>query len=156
MPPTERLYRWLWMLAGALSLLLGVIGIIVPLLPTTPLVLLAAACFSRGSVRCERWLLTHRHFGPMVRDWRAHRAVPLRAKQLAIVMMAFGSALAAWRLPMLKWLPALCCAGVAWWLWRLPTRQADRAAASSMNESGTVLQPSAEGGLSHSGNRDSD
>lgn len=118
--------RLLWMLAGGLSLLLGVIGIFVPLLPTTPFVLLAAACFSRGSVRCEQWLLNHRIFGPMVRDWRAYRAVPLRAKQLATLMMAVGSAWAAWVLPTLRWLPALCCAAVALWLWRLPTRAASR------------------------------
>ena len=91
------MHRWLWLLAGALSLLLGVIGIVVPLLPTTPFVLLAAACFSRGSARWERWLLAHRQFGPIVRDWREHRAVPLRAKQFATVMMVFGSAFAACR-----------------------------------------------------------
>jgi uncharacterized protein len=134
------LYRWLWLLAGALSLLLGVIGIVVPLLPTTPFVLLAAACFSRGSERWERWLLAHRHFGPMVRDWREHRAVPLRAKQLATVMMTFGSAWAAWRLPMLTWLPALCCSVVALWLWRLPTRQAAVVAASVPGQAGVELQ----------------
>lgn len=118
-----RLRRALWLFAGGLSLALGIVGIVVPLLPTTPFVLLAAACFSRGSVRCERWLLTHRVFGPMVRDWRAHRAIPRRARQLAFVMMAFGSAWAAWRLPTLRWLPALCCAAVAVWMARLPARE---------------------------------
>lgn len=151
------MYRWLWLLAGALSLLLGVIGIVVPLLPTTPFVLLAAACFSRGSARWERWLLAHRLFGPMVRDWREHRAVPLRAKQFAIVMMAFGSAFAAWRLPMLTWLPALCCSVVALWLWRLPTRQAAGVAAPVPGPVGVELQRGLGGvGSSHSGNKDSD
>jgi len=116
--------RVLWLLAGATSLLLGIAGIFLPLLPTTPFVLLAAACFSRGSTRCEAWLLGHPHFGPMVRDWRAHRAVPLRAKQLALVMMTIGSVTAAFTLPRLQWLPAVCCAAVAWWLWHLPTREA--------------------------------
>jgi len=116
--------RLAWLLAGLLSLLLGIVGIFLPLLPTTPFVLLAAFCFARGSSRCEHWLLNHRVFGPMVRDWRAHRAVPLRAKQLASVMMALGSAWAAWRLPAsYGWLPAVCCACVAAWLWSLPTRQ---------------------------------
>jgi uncharacterized membrane protein YbaN (DUF454 family) len=116
--------RLLWLLAGALSLGLGFIGIFVPLLPTTPFVLLAALCFSRGSSRCEQWLLNHKLFGPLVRDWRATRAVPLRAKQLASVMMALGSLMAAFRLPPhLAWLPAACCACVAWWLWHLPTRK---------------------------------
>lgn len=116
--------RLLWLLAGLASLVLGFVGIFVPLLPTTPFVLLAAFCFSRGSSRCEHWLLTHRLFGPMVRDWRANRAVPLRAKQLASVMMALGSLTAAFKLPLhLAWLPAACCAAVAWWLWSLPTRK---------------------------------
>jgi uncharacterized membrane protein YbaN (DUF454 family) len=58
----------------------------------------------------------------MVRQWRANRAVPLRAKQTASVMMVFGSAWAAWMLPpAIGWIPAACCAAVAWWLWRLPT-----------------------------------
>jgi uncharacterized protein len=121
LPQRPAWQRVLWVLAGALALVTGIVGIFVPLLPTTPLVLLAAFCFSRGSTRCERWLLEHPRFGPMVRDWRERRAVPLRAKQLATVMMAFGSALAAWRLPgAWAWVPAACCLGVAIWLWRLP------------------------------------
>lgn len=114
--------RALWLLAGLVSLGTGIVGIFVPLLPTTPFVLLAAFCFSRGSTRCERWLLTHPRFGPMVRHWRANHAIPLRAKQLAWAMMAFGSAWAAWVLPLRwAWVPALCCAGVALWMWRLPS-----------------------------------
>jgi uncharacterized membrane protein YbaN (DUF454 family) len=121
--PSERSHwqRVLWLLAGVLSLLTGIVGIFLPLLPTTPFVLLAAFCFSRGSLRCEAWLLNHPRFGPMVRDWRANRAIPLRAKQLATVMMAMGSAWAWWVMPArLGWLPALLCAAVAAWMWRLP------------------------------------
>ena len=124
-PRAERA-RWqrvLWATAGALALFTGLVGIFVPLLPTTPFVLLAAFCFSRGSERCERWLLEHPRFGPMVRDWRERRAVPLRAKQLATVMMALGSVWAAFTLPArVAWLPAVVCTVVAVWLWRLPTR----------------------------------
>ena len=83
---------------------------------------LAAFCFSRASTRCERWLVEHPRFGPLVRNWRASRAIPLRAKQLAWTMMAGGSLWAAWVLPARwAWLPALSCAAVALWLWRLPT-----------------------------------
>ena len=126
--PIRHPSRWRrvpWLLAGLLSLALGIVGIFLPLLPTTPFVLLAAACFARGSSRCEAWLLGHPRFGPMVRDWRNHHAIPWRAKQFAWVMMAIGSASAAWSLPRLKWLPALCCAAVAWWMWRQPTREED-------------------------------
>lgn len=115
--------RLLWLLGGLLALALGVLGVFLPVLPTTPFVLLAAWCFSRGSTRCEAWLLNHRLFGPMVRDWRERRAVPLRAKQLATVMMTLSSVYAGTRLPLAWcWLPGACCAGVALWLWRLPTR----------------------------------
>lgn len=121
----RRWHRALWLAAGGFALAAGIVGIFLPLLPTTPFVLLAAYCFSRGSARCERWLLEHPRFGPMVRDWRTHRAIPLRAKQLATVMMAFGSAWAWWWLPRpWGWLPPACCALVALWLWRLPTRAA--------------------------------
>ena len=118
-----RLLRPLYLLAGVLALLLGLLGIVLPLLPTTPFVLLAAWCFARASRRCEAWLLGHRLFGPIVRDWRERRAVPLRAKQLATLTMAVSSAYAATRLPLAWcWLPAACCACVAIWLWRLPHR----------------------------------
>ena len=120
--------RALWIAAGAASLLLGVIGIALPLLPTVPFVLLAGFCFSRGSPRCERWLLEHPRLGPPLRAWRAHRAVPLRAKRWAIGSMAIGSALAGWLLPApWRWMPAACCAAVAIWLWRLPTAARDHA-----------------------------
>ena len=116
--------RALWLCAGVAALLAGVIGIFLPLLPTTPFILLGAFCFSRGCARCDAWLLAHPRLGPLVRDWRSERAVPLRAKQLAWVMMAIGCA-AAWPLllPPWQWLPLLVCAMVASWLWYLPTRR---------------------------------
>jgi uncharacterized protein len=115
--------RALWLAVGAIALLTGIVGIFLPLLPTTPFVLLAAFCFSRGSERWERWLVAHPRYGPMVHDWRANRAVPLRAKQMASVMMLASCAWAWWAMPAhLGWIPAACCALVAAWLWRLPTR----------------------------------
>ncbi len=128
MPPPQPRARpaWqraLWVAGGVLALAVGVVGIVLPLLPTTPLVLLAAYCFARGSERIERWLLNHRRFGPMVRAWRARRVIPWRAKLLAWTMMAVGSAWAAWVLPgPWRWAPALICAAVAVWMARLPSR----------------------------------
>jgi uncharacterized protein len=116
--------RPVWMAGGALSLLLGFIGIFLPLLPTTPFVLLAAFCFARGSERWERWMLQHPRWGPMVRDWRTNRAVPLRAKQLATVMMTASCLWAWWVIPSVwRFVPALCCMATGIWLWRLPTRR---------------------------------
>lgn len=122
-PTRPRWQRWIWLVAGGVCLLTGIVGIVLPLLPTTPFVLLAAFCFSRGSARYEQWLLMHPRFGPMVRDWRANRAVPLRAKQAATTMMALSSVAAWWVLPPhLRWIPGVCCTAVAIWLWSLPTR----------------------------------
>jgi uncharacterized membrane protein YbaN (DUF454 family) len=120
--PRPTWIRGLWLAAGVLALVVGAVGIFLPVLPTTPFVLVAAWCFSQGSTRCERWLLEHPQFGPLVRQWRATRAVPLRAKQLAGVLMALGAVWGAWVLPAsVGWIPAVVCAAVGWWLWRLPT-----------------------------------
>jgi uncharacterized protein len=115
--------RAVWLVAGALALATGFVGIFLPLLPTTPFVLLAAFCFARGSPRCEAWLLAHPRFGPMIRNWRDHRAIPLRAKQLAWTMMSLASIWSWWMLPpRWGWLPAVCCLAVGVWMARLPSR----------------------------------
>ncbi|MDJ0982227.1 MAG: YbaN family protein [Kiloniellales bacterium] len=81
------LARALWMSFGLLSLALGFIGIFVPLLPTTALMLLAAFCFARGSQRLHDWLLRHPRFGPPIEAWRRHGAISRGAKQLAVFTM---------------------------------------------------------------------
>lgn len=119
-PPWQ---RGLWIAAGALALIAGLLGAFLPVVPTVPFVLLAAFCFSNGSPRYERWMLNHRHFGPVVRDWRENRSVPLRVKQFATLSMAGGCAIAWWLLPpIVQWVPALLCSLAAIWLWLLPTR----------------------------------
>jgi uncharacterized membrane protein YbaN (DUF454 family) len=118
---TRRWQRPLWTAAGVLALLLGFIGIFLPLLPTTPFVLLAAACFSRGSARFERWLLAHPRFGPLVRGWRAHRVMPRRAKQWAWAMMTLSALIAWWFMPRaIGWLPGAICLAVGLWMRTLP------------------------------------
>ena len=85
--------RRLWAVVGGISLAIGVVGIVIPLLPTTPFLILAAYCFSRGSRRLHDWLLGHPVFGPPVRDWREHRAVSRRAKFSAMIAIALIFAL---------------------------------------------------------------
>ena len=80
--------RVLFNIAGIVALGLGLVGIFLPLLPTTPFVLLAAACFARGSERFHQWLLANRTFGPMVYEWERHRSLPYRTKVTAIVLMS--------------------------------------------------------------------
>lgn len=82
-----------WTIAGLTSLGIGIIGIFLPLLPTTPLVLLAAFCFAKGSPRLHAWLVNHPRFGQSIRDWQEKGAVPPRAKRMALAAMAATLAL---------------------------------------------------------------
>jgi uncharacterized membrane protein YbaN (DUF454 family) len=111
---------------GVLFVGLGVAGIFLPVLPTTPFLLLAAACFVRSSPRLYDRLLGDPTFGPIIRDWREHRSIPARAKTtaLAVVALTFGTSIAFG--VQATWLrAALAATGVALgvYLWRLPTRR---------------------------------
>lgn len=80
--------RLIWLLCGLLSLGIGIVGIFLPLIPTVPLVLLAAFCFARSSQRLHEWLVTHKHFGPLIDDWQQNGAIRPRAKRMATVSIA--------------------------------------------------------------------
>ncbi|AEF55286.1 YbaN family protein [Marinomonas posidonica] len=82
--------KYLFLLLGWLSLITGIIGIYLPLLPTTPLVLLAAWCFSKSSERFHSWLMNHKFFGPIVRDWQSEDGIPKRSRNRAIIFMWLG------------------------------------------------------------------
>ena len=78
---------YFWIILGLLFLLLGAIGVVLPLLPTTPFVLLAAACFANSSPRMHGWLLSSELFGPMLRDWEKNQCVSRKVKLLSLSMM---------------------------------------------------------------------
>ncbi|MCB1398070.1 MAG: YbaN family protein [Rhodobacter sp.] len=80
--------RIVWIIAGGVSLGVGVAGIVLPLVPTTPLLLLTAFCFARSSPRLEMWLVEHPRLGPPIRDWRAEGAISTRGKTLAMIAIA--------------------------------------------------------------------
>ena len=95
----SRVRRWLLVSAGVVCLTLGVVGVFVPILPTTPFLLLAAACFARGSDRLYAWLTAHRWFGPPIRNYREHRAVARRAKLMALTLLWATIGFTVWRVP---------------------------------------------------------
>jgi len=117
--------RWVYLLLGWVFFGLGVAGIVLPVVPATPFMLLALWAFSKGSPRLEAWLLAHRFFGASLRAWKAHRVIPLRAK-----LIAWGSMLASlgymlfWSHP--AWwiigLAAVLMAYGAWFIARCPSR----------------------------------
>ena len=116
------LVRLLWRSLASLCLGLAALGVVLPGLPTTPFLLVAAWAGSRGWPALEARLLAHPRYGPLVRDWRAHRAIPRQAKWMATVLM-LGSAVMIQFTPVLatlKWLLPAFLLCVAIWLWRRP------------------------------------
>lgn len=99
---TSRIYRIL----GFVLVGIAVLGVFLPLLPTTPFVLLATACFARSSRKWHRWMLDNATFGPMITNWEEKRCIGLRVKLIAILSMllvggyslAFAVTSDAWRL----------------------------------------------------------
>jgi hypothetical protein len=85
-PPMKKsqIKKKILVLIGMLSLLLGIVGIVIPLLPTTPFLLLSTACFIRSSERLYLWLINHKWFGEYIRNYREHKAIPLSTKIIAI------------------------------------------------------------------------
>ena len=82
--------RILLIMVGWLCVVLATLGVVLPLLPTTPFLLLAAWCFARSSPRLEAWLLDHPRFGPTLRAWRANGAISRKAKIAACSGIALG------------------------------------------------------------------
>lgn len=94
--PGNRLARPLWIALGLFFVALGFIGALLPLMPTTIFLILAAGCFARSSPRLEAWLLGHKRFGPTLVAWREEGAIPARAKAFACGGIALGYAIFWW------------------------------------------------------------
>ena len=95
------LIRYALLALGWLCVALGVIGIFLPVLPTTPFLLLAAACFVRSSKRFYLWLVLHPRLGPWVRDYLEGQGIPLKAKVYSIALMWLSIALSCYLVPLL-------------------------------------------------------
>jgi uncharacterized protein len=88
-------HQLLWVTIGLVATVCGVAGAILPLVPTTPFLLLAGYAFARSSPRLHAWLITHPRLGPPIRDWNSHGAINGRAKIAAIIVMAASMAISA-------------------------------------------------------------
>lgn len=130
LPPSEdrtplrspRAVRWAFGALAVVSLVLAVIGALLPVMPTVPFILLAAWAASRSSPRLERWLETHPRMGPYIVAWRRGGVVPRRAKWVASVMMT-GSACGLLFFVGPRWFVLATIgvmAAVGLWLWRRP------------------------------------
>lgn len=80
-------FRYLLVVLGLLFVGLGGLGIVLPGLPTTPFLLLAAACFAKSSPRLHAWLLANRVFGELIRNWQENRTIPRRAKVIGLITL---------------------------------------------------------------------
>lgn len=92
-PVTRTALTW----AGHACVLLGFVGAFLPLLPTTPFLLLAAACYVRGSERHHRWLMNNRIFGPILRNYQEKRAISRRTKVMALAVLWASLVFSVWR-----------------------------------------------------------
>lgn len=97
--------RWLLIAFGWLMIGVGIVGIFVPVMPTTVFLIAALWAFSRSSEKFQMWLWTHRLFGPPVRNWHLHKVIPVRGKVLAVIVMTLSFVYVAvwvaqdWQLP---------------------------------------------------------
>ena len=122
-------------ITGIFFVALAFIGVFLPLLPTTPFLLVAATCFAKSSPRLHKMLLANKVFGPMIYHWQQTRSIPKRAKIIALVSMVLAVVWSGYILPSI-WLKGLVVALVAWpfvFLWRLPLAK-DNATVLSTNK----------------------
>ena len=115
-PHDSRMVRILYLTLGIASLVLAVLGVVLPVLPTTPFILLAAACFAR--------MLSNRFAGPIIREWREHRSIPLRIKRWIYLMMviSFGSSILFLPQPWQQLMMAILGIILLIFIWRIPVR----------------------------------
>lgn len=126
----SRMMRWISAGLGTLFVGIGLVGAALPVLPTTPFMLLAAGCYVRASPRFYNWLLNTRAFGPLIREWRQYRSIPWRTKLTAIALMAVTlstSIVFFVEQPYAQTAMALFGCALAIWLYRIPSRDRPRA-----------------------------
>ncbi|CAM3422039.1 YbaN family protein [Parendozoicomonas haliclonae] len=125
MQDKQYLKRILYLAAGILSLVAGIIGIVLPLVPTTPFTLLSAWCFARSSKSFHTWLITHPRFGKIISDWETHRGMTAANKKRAyfLIVLTFSISIAVVGPIWLKVMLAVMCCGLLWNIHRMNTTQ---------------------------------
>lgn len=126
----SRMLRLIFAGLGTLFVGIGLVGAALPVLPTTPFMLLAAACYVRASPRFYNWLLNTRAFGPLIREWRQYRSIPWKTKLTAIALMAVTLSISIVffvEQPYAQVAMALFGCALAIWLYRIPSRDRPRA-----------------------------
>lgn len=120
--------RAAWLTAGFVCLGLGLLGIPLPLLPTTPFLLLAAFCFARGSERLHKWLITHPRLGPPIEAWQRERAISRSAKRASMVaiILVFGLSFALGVRPLILIVQAVVLSCVATFILTRPLPARER------------------------------
>lgn len=114
--------RGFFLFVGLTSLGLGLLGIVLPLLPTVPFILLSAYCFARSSERLHQWLHQHPWFAESLRDWEQKRAVrpALKKRAMLVSLLSFGFSIYIVPLTWVKIMLCCFCAALLLYLWRLP------------------------------------
>lgn len=95
----------MWLLAGLGAVAIGAVGVVVPLLPTTPFLLVAAFAFARSSSRLDSWLREHRTFGPLINNWQRDGSIDRKAKRTAIIVI-LATPVITWLLDAPLWIVA--------------------------------------------------
>ncbi|MBC7714767.1 MAG: YbaN family protein [Rhizobacter sp.] len=117
-----------YLILGHISLVLGIIGAFLPILPTTPFLLLAAFFYSQSSPKLHGWIINHKYFGPPLQDWQKRGVIGMKAKILATVMIAL---VLIFRIPVLNinlWIKifaATVLTGVLVFIWTRPSKTTD-------------------------------
>ncbi len=123
------IFKLLYIFLGWIFFLLGVIGIFLPLLPTTPFLLLAGFCFSKGSKKFHAWLINHKYFGPPINDWKSQGVIRIQHKCLATLMLTISAVFIfpKQQIPLIGKISfAVIACGVLLFIWSRPSLPSDK------------------------------